>query len=120
MLQHGKQLEPADRGEADPVDLDAFAAQVEGDVVPALHPWRDGVDGVGIVGTQEFKRLLREHHPKTPGGAGGILLKQIDVGVRVAPSPEIGEIETAGASADHGDTHNFPPFIGVARGEFAV
>ena len=105
LLQDGQQFEPADRGEADAVDLDAFAAQVQRDVLPALHPRRDGVDRVGIVGAQEFQRLLGEHHAEAPGGAGGVLLEQIDLGVRVTLLPEIGEVETAGASADHGDTH---------------
>src|SRR6266436_9039458 len=63
--------------------------------------------GCTASGAQEFKRLFGEHHAKTPGGAGGVLFKQIDPGVRVAPFPEIGEIEAAGAAADHGDTHNF-------------
>jgi hypothetical protein len=31
----------------------------------------------------------------------------------VAPFPEIGEIETSGASADHGDTHDLPPPMGL-------
>ena len=109
LLQDGQQFEPADRGEADAVDLDAFAAQVERDVLPALHPWRDGVDRLGIVGAQEFQRLFGEHHAKAPGGAGRVLLEQVDVRVRVTLLPEIGEIETAGASADHGDTHDLPP-----------
>jgi hypothetical protein len=112
-LQNPEQLEPADRGEADAVDLDAFAAQVEGDVPPALHPGRDGVDGVGIIGTQEFERLLGEHHAKPPGGAGGILFKQIDLGVRMAPFPEIPEVEAARASTDDSDTHSFPPSMAL-------
>src|ERR1700722_6211225 len=37
-LQNPKQIEPADRGKSDTVDLDAFAAQIERDVLPALHP----------------------------------------------------------------------------------
>src|ERR1700749_2171281 len=108
-LQDPEQIEPADRGKADAADLDALAAQVERDVVPALHPWRDGVDRVGVVSAQEFQRLLGEHHAKAPGGAGGVLLKQIDGRVRVTLFPEIGEIETSGASADPGDTHKLPP-----------
>ena len=109
LLQDGQQREPADRGEADAVDLDALAAQIERDVVPALHPGRDRIDRLGIVGAQEFQRLLGEHHAKAPGGAGGVLLEQLDLGVRVTPLPEIGEIEAAGASADHGDAHDLPP-----------
>src|SRR6266853_5090829 len=47
--------------------------------------------------------------PKSPGGAGGVLLKQIDFGVRVTPLPKVGEIENPWASADHGDTHDLHP-----------
>ena len=82
---------------------------MEGDVVPALHPRRDGVDGVGIVGAQKFQRLLGKHHAKPPRGIGGILLEQIDARVRVTLLPQIGEIEAAGAAADHGDAHIFLP-----------
>jgi hypothetical protein len=74
--------------------------------VPALHPRHDGVDRVGIVSAQEFQRLFGEHHAKAKGRCGGILLEQIDMGVRVALLPEIREIEPAGAAADHGDTHD--------------
>ena len=58
LLQNPEQVEPSDRGKADAVDLDAFAAQIERDVFPALHPRRDGIDGVSIVGSQEFQRLF--------------------------------------------------------------
>jgi hypothetical protein len=53
--------------------------------------------------------LFGEHHAEAPGGAGGILLEQIDPGVRVALFPEIGEIETPGASADDGERTIFLP-----------
>src|ERR1700682_6342836 len=106
-------MEPADRGEADAVDLDARAAQMERDVPPPLHPWRDRIHRIGIVGAQEFERLFGEHHAEPPGGAGGILLEQVDRGVRMAPFPEVGEIEPARASADHGDTHGLPPNLAV-------
>ena len=106
LLQDCEQFEPADRGEADAVDSDALAAQMQRDVLPALHPRRDGVDRFRIVGAQEFQRLLGEHHAEAPGGAGGILLKQVDIGIRVALFPEIGEIQPSGASADHRDTHD--------------
>ena len=109
LLQDGQEFEPADRGEADAVDFDALPAQVQRDVLPALHPRRDGVHGIGIVGAQKFQRLLGEHHAEAPGRAFGVLLEQIDLRVRVTPLPEIGEVETAGASADHGDTHVFLP-----------
>ena len=105
LLQNAEQIEPADRGKPDAVDLDALAAQIERDVVPALHPRRDGVDRFRIVGAQKFERLLGEHHAKPPRGAGGILLEQIDPRVRMTLLPQISEIETAGASADHGDAH---------------
>ena len=108
-LQDGQEIEPADRREADAVDLDAFAAQMKRDVLPALHPRRDRIHGVGIVGAQEFERLLGEHHAEAPGGAGRILLEQIDLRLGVTLLPEIGEVETSGASADHGDTQALPP-----------
>src|SRR3977135_1779126 len=111
LLQDREQIKPADRGKTDAVDLDACAAQIEANVLPAFHPWCDGVDRVGVVGAQEFKRLLGEHDAETPSGAGGILLKQVDVGIRVTSFPKIGEIETSGASADHGDTQDLPPPI---------
>src|ERR1700691_902705 len=82
-LQDREQIKPADRGEADTVDRDIFAAQVEGDVLPALHPWRDGVDRVGVVSAQEFQRLLGEHHAKAWAGAAGVLLKQVEMSVRM-------------------------------------
>ena len=104
LLQGVEQIEPADRGEADAVDLDAFATQVQGNVFPALHSRSDGLDRLGIVGAQEFERLFGEHHAKSPGGAGGILLEQVDMGVGVPLLPQIGEVEAAGASTDHGDT----------------
>ena len=113
LLQDREQLEPADRGEADAVDLDALAAQIEGDVLPALHPRRDGVDRVGVVGAQEFQRLFGEHHAKAPGGSGGILLEQVDIRVRMPLFPQIGEIEASGASADHGDTHSLLPIDSI-------
>ena len=113
LLQDGQQFEPADRGEADAVDFDALAAQVQRDVLPALHPRRDGVHRLGIVGAQKFQRLLGEHHAKAPGRAFGVLLEQVDLRVRVTPLPEIGEVEAAGASADHGDTHVFLPIDSI-------
>src|SRR3981081_4413317 len=58
LLQDREQIKPADRGKTDAIDLDAFAAQIEANVLPALHPWCDGVDRVGVVGAEEFKRLL--------------------------------------------------------------
>src|SRR5450756_1401656 len=67
------------------------------------QPRRDGIHCIGIVGAQEFERLFGEHHAEPPGGAGGILLEQVDHGVRMAPFPEIGEIESARTSADHRD-----------------
>src|ERR1700677_2755322 len=105
LLQDREQLKPADRGETDAVDRDILAAQIEGDVLPAFHPRRDGVDGVGVVGAQELQRLFGEHHAKTPGGSGGILFEQVDVRVRMTLLPQISEIETSGASPDYGDTH---------------
>ena len=56
--------------------------QVERDVLPALHLRCDGIDRVGVVGAQEFQRLLGEHHAKAPGGAFGVLFEQVDMGVR--------------------------------------
>ena len=109
LLQDREQIKPADRGEADAVDRDILAAQIERDVLPAFHPRRDRVDGVGVVGTQEFQRLLGEHHAKTPGGSGGILFEQVDMRVRMTLLPQISEIETSGASPDHGDTHCLLP-----------
>ena len=50
-----------------------------------------------------------KHHAKAPGGAGGVLLKQVDIGAGVTLFPEVGEIQPAGASADHGDTHDLLP-----------
>src|SRR3954466_5398504 len=91
---------------ADAVDLDALAAQVQRDVVPALHSRRDCLDSVGVVRAEEFQRLLGAHHAETPGRSGGVLLEQIDLRVRVTLLPEITEIEAAGASADHGDTQD--------------
>src|SRR6185312_3536654 len=102
-LQQREQFQPADRGEADAVDLDAFTAQIERDVLPALHARRDGIDGLGVIGAQELQRLVGEHHAKAPGRTGRVLLEQVDLCVRVALLPEIGEVKTAGASADHGD-----------------
>ncbi len=113
LLQDGQELEPADRGEADAVDLDALSPQIERDVLPALHPRRDGIDGFGIVGAQEFQRLFGEHHAKPPGRAFGVLFEQVDMRVRMTPFPEIGEVETAGASADDGDTHVFLPIDSI-------
>jgi hypothetical protein len=113
LLQDGQQLEPADRGEADAVDLDALAMQIERDVLPALHPGRDGVDGFRVVGAQKFQRLFGEHHAEPPGRAFGVLLEQVDVCVRVTPLPEIGEVEASGASADDGDTHVFLPIDSI-------
>src|SRR4030088_1242491 len=109
LLQDREQIKPADRGKTDAVDIDAYAARTEGNVLPAFHPWCAGIARVGVGGAQKFKRLLGEHDAETPSGAGGILLKQIDVGIRVTSFPKIGEIETSGASADHGDTQDFPP-----------
>ena len=43
--------------------------------------------------------------PKPQVAPSAVLLEQIDLRVRVTPLPEIGEVEAAGASADHGDTH---------------
>jgi hypothetical protein len=37
------------------------------------------------------------------------LFEQLDAGLGMAPFPEIGEIETAGASADHRDAQRLPP-----------
>src|SRR3954454_20262331 len=105
LLQQGEQVEPADRGEADAVDLDGFATQIERHVIPALHLRRDGVDRIRIIRAQEFQRLFGEYHAEPPRRAGGILLEQIDVRLRMARLPQLREIETAGASADHGDTH---------------
>ena len=109
LLQDRQQFEPADRGEADAVDLDALAAQIERDVLPAFHPRRDRIDRLGIVGAQEFQRLFGEHDAKAPGRALGVLFEQVDLGVGMTPLPEIGEVEASGASADHGDTHGLPP-----------
>src|SRR5262249_57798062 len=102
-LQQGEQFEPADGGEADAIDLDALSAQIERDVLPALHARRNRIDRRGIVGAQEFQRLIGEHHAKTPGRAGRVLFEQLDRRVRVTRLPEIGEIEPARPSADHGD-----------------
>src|SRR5579872_1033114 len=105
-LQNSKEFQPADRGKSDAVDLDALPAQIERDVLPAFHSRRDCVHGVGVVGTQEFERGIGEHHPETPCGARRVLLEQIDRGVRMAPLPQIAEIEAAGAPAGHGDSHD--------------
>ena len=113
LLQDGQEFEPADRGEADAVDLDALPMQIERDVLPALHPRRDGVDRLGIVGAQKFQRLFGEHHAKPPGRAFGVLFEQVDMRVRMTPLPEIGEVEAAGASADDGDTHVFLPIDSI-------
>jgi hypothetical protein len=109
LLEQRQQFKPADRRKPDAIDLDALAAQVERDVVPAFHPRRDGVDRVGIVGAQEFQRLFGKHNPKAPGGAFRVLFEQLDPGVGVTPLPEIGEIEPAGAPADHGDAQGLLP-----------
>ena len=109
LLQQCQQFQPADRRKADAVDLDALAMQVERDVLPALHPRRDGVDRVGVVGAQKFQRLFGEHHAKAPGGAFGVLFEQVDMGVRMTLLPEIGEVEPAGAPADHGDAQGLLP-----------
>src|SRR5205814_5885311 len=106
LLQDPQQFEPADRGEADPVDFDALPAQVERHILPALHSRRDRVHRIGIVRAKEFQRLLGEHHAESPSGTGGVLLEQLDLGVRVALLPEIAEIEASGAAADYGDTHD--------------
>src|SRR4051812_7868039 len=87
--------------------------QIERDVLPALHPRCDGVDGLGIVGAQKFERLFGEHHAKPPGRALGVLFEQIDLRVRMTPFPEIGEVETAGASTDDGDAHVFLPIDSI-------
>ena len=47
--------------------------------------------------------------PKPQVAPAGILLEQIDPRLGVTLLPEIGEVETSGASADHGDTHELPP-----------
>src|SRR6478752_9377005 len=109
LLQDSQQLKSSDRGEADAVDFDALAPEIERDVLPALHPWRNRIHRLGIVRAQEIQRLFGKHHTKAPGRAFRVLLEQVDVRVRVTPLPEIGEIETAGAPADHGDTHDLPP-----------
>ena len=110
-LQQVQQCKPADRGEANAVDLDPLATQVQRDVGPALHVRRDRVHRLRIIGAQEFQRLVREHHAKAPGDAGGVLLEQVDLRLGVAPLPEIGEVESSRTSAEYGDAHAILPRV---------
>lgn len=96
LLQESQELEPADRGEADAVDGHAVAAQVQRDVLPALHVRRDRVDRLGVVGAQEFQGLIRKHHAKAPGRVGRVLFEQVDLILGVTLLPEIGEVEPTG------------------------
>src|SRR5690349_10133693 len=86
---------------------------VERDVLPALHMRRDRVDRLGVVCAQEFQRLVGEHDAKAPGRVGRVLFEQVDLVLGVAPLPEIGEVEPARPSADHGDPQRLPPYLTV-------
>lgn len=109
LLQEPQQLEPPDRGEADPVDGDAVAAEVQRDVLPALHVRRDRVDRLGVVGAQEFQRLVGEHDAKAPCRVGRVLFEQVDLILGMTLLPEIGEVEPTGPPANHGDPQILPP-----------
>ena len=69
----------------------------------AIHPsgFRAGVSyNADLFERHTVTRMLR-HFER--------LLEQIDAGVGMPLFPEVGEVETAGSSAEHGYAHNLPP-----------
>ena len=105
-----QQFKPADRGEADAVDLDTLAAQIERDVrssspsaARSRRPSRDRRRaGIPAPGRRTPRRSPRWHR-RDSARTG----RSRRPGCRRLP--EIGEVEAAGASADHGDAHDLLP-----------
>ena len=103
-------------GEAVPTGGDDGVPVVHVDVVPAgelpLHGAEDG--GVGVLDAAQ--RLVREHHPEAERVVGGVPLPHGDLVPRVQLLGQRGEVQPAGAAAEHRDAHRaraLPPLAGL-------
>jgi hypothetical protein len=118
VLQDAQQPVAAHSGEAVPAGGGDGAPVMHVDIVPAgelpLHGAEDGRIGV----LDAAQRLVREHHPEAEGVVGGVPFPHGYVVPRVQLLGQGGEVQAAGAAAEHRDTHlgrAFPPPAGLDR-----
>ncbi len=76
-----QQRKPGNPREANTIDSNTFAMDVDFNVAPAFQAGRNQIKRLRIARTQELQRLVGKHHAKTEGGMCIVLLKHLNLRV---------------------------------------
>jgi hypothetical protein len=105
-LKQPQELEPSDRAETIPVDVDSRIAMNDALDRPCLQYLRKRRVHRRHITREEFQRTVREHDAEAERRVTCILLEDAHLDVRAAPFDEIGEEQARRSGSGDTDTHD--------------